>query len=49
MADHFKRVGLVSRKGSSQVIDTLTALAKFLLARGARLVIESENAFDALC
>lgn len=42
MADHFKRVGLVSRKGS-QVIDTLTALAKFLLARGARLVIESET------
>ena len=41
--DHFKRVGLVSRKGSSQVIDTRTALAKFLVARGARLVIESET------
>lgn len=41
--DHFKRVGLVSRKGSSQVIDTLTALTKFLLARGTRFVIESET------
>ncbi|MEZ5539975.1 MAG: NAD(+) kinase [Pseudomonadales bacterium] len=43
MADHFKRVGLVSRKGSRQVVDTLTMLASFLQARGAELVIESET------
>lgn len=43
MADHFKRVGLVSRKGSAQVVDTLTALAKFLLARGTALIVETET------
>jgi NAD+ kinase len=43
MVDCFKRVGLVSRKGSSQVVDTLTALATFLQARGATLVIERET------
>ncbi len=43
MTDHFKRVGLVSRKGNQQVIDTLTALAEFLLGRGAVLVIERET------
>lgn len=43
MTDHFKRVGLVSRKGSSQVTDTLIALAGVLHARGATLIIERET------
>src|SRR5690606_39112555 len=39
----FKRVGLVSRKGSSQVTDTLTMLAGFLRARGTVLIVERET------
>ncbi|HNN86984.1 MAG: NAD(+) kinase [Pseudomonadales bacterium] len=43
MADCFERIGLVSRKGSRQVTDTLVALAAFLRARGAKLILESET------
>lgn len=43
MTDHFKRVGLVSRKGSSQVTDTLMALSNLLCARGTALIIERET------
>lgn len=42
--DQFKRIGLIGRKGSQQVIDTLDALINFLSARGSVVVLESDTA-----
>ncbi len=42
--DQFRRVGLIGRKGSPQVAETLVALAGFLRARGNTVVLESEAA-----
>lgn len=41
--DHFKRIGLISRKGNPHVVDTLVALAHFLRARGASIIFERET------
>lgn len=42
--DQFRRIGLISRKGSQQVADTLSALMAFLKARGSTVVLETDAA-----
>jgi NAD+ kinase len=41
--DQFRRIGLISRKGSQQVLDTLVSLVSFLRARGSEVVLESDT------
>lgn len=42
--DQFRRIGLIGRKGSQQVVETLGTLADFLRARGSNLVFEADTA-----
>src|SRR6478735_6578431 len=41
--DRFKRIGLISRKGNQQVVETLAALVIFLRARGSAVVLETDT------
>lgn len=42
--DQFRRIGLIGRKGSPQVVETLQLLAGFLHARGSAVVMEPDTA-----
>lgn len=41
--DQFRRVGLISRKGNQEVVETLSALVVFLHARGSTVVVETDT------
>lgn len=41
--DQFRRIGLIGRKGSPQVIETLAALVALLQARGSAVMLEAET------
>ena len=41
--DRFKRIGLISRKGNQQAVETLAALVVFLRARGSSVVLETDT------
>ena len=41
--DRFKRIGLISRKGNQQAVETLAALVVFLHARGSSVVLETDT------
>lgn len=41
--DQFRRVGLISRKGNQQVVETLATLAIFLRERGSSVVLETDT------
>ncbi len=42
--DKFRNIGLIGRLGSTQVIDTLRRLKKFLLERGLQVILEERTA-----
>ena len=41
--DQFRRIGLISRKGNQQVVETLAMLVVFLRARGSVVVLEADT------
>ncbi|HSC76853.1 MAG TPA: NAD(+) kinase [Pseudomonadales bacterium] len=45
--DQFRRIGLISRKGNQEVVETLSVLVEFLRARSGTVVVET-NTFSLL-
>jgi NAD+ kinase len=41
--DQFRRIGLISRKGNQQVVETLVTLVVFLRERGSTVVLETDT------